>query len=67
MSDKDELTAIALTEMAACRKALHALGAAKGFHSGEYRESTHAIKLIETIGELLTGDPDYFRDPHHST
>lgn len=56
-----------LEALAKGRKAAIAICAHYGRHSGESREASHLIKLIESMGELLTGDPDYFRDPRHST
>ena len=67
MSDKNEKTAIALAAMKACRKAVIDLVAAYGHHTGENREATHLIEILDNMAEMLTGDRDYFRDPHHST
>ncbi len=65
MSDIDHTQA--LEGLKAGRKAAIEICACFGQHAGESREATHLLKKIDEMAELLTGDPDYFRDPHHST
>ena len=56
-----------LEAMRQCRKAMTDLQSKVTIKSIQYRQATAIIRELDEMGQLITGEPDYFLSPPHRT